>query len=424
MNVQQPMPGHDDGVAPIPFDHDAKRSGRARKRRSGAGWFGFIVFLLLVGGVAFGVWQHAELNAEVMETAEQHRNAVPSVRVDTVVPSSDTMSTKLPGTTEAFEAASIYSRTSGYIAKRYVDIGSHVKAGALLAEITAPELDHQISQAEATLAQNEAALQQAKANRELSSRTWGRNSTLVQQGWLSEQLGDQSRLGLEAQQAAVAVAEANVQAQRAHLEVLNQQKAYQRVVAPFDGVVTARNIDNGSLVQADATGGTSMFTMMHSDVIRIQLYVPQDQAFGLKPGVEGAVRVPEMPGVVFRGTVTRVADAIAPGTRTLLTEIDVPNPDGSLTPGTYCEVELKIPRKTQSWIVPAEAIIFDRSGLRVAMVGEDSTVHLQKIHEVRDFGTSIEVDEGVKDGDRVVLNPPVDLIDNQRVDAHLVTPPK
>jgi RND family efflux transporter MFP subunit len=423
MNVQQPMPGHDNGIAPIPFDRDAKRSGRPRKRRSGAGWFAFTVLLLLVGGVSFGVWQHAELNAEVMATAEQHRTAIPSVRVAAVVPSSGTMSTKLPGTTEAFEAANIYSRTSGYVAKRYVDIGSHVKAGALLAEITAPELDHQISQAEATIAQNEAALQQAKANRELSSRTWGRNATLVQQGWLSQQQGDQDRLGLEAQQAAVAVAEANVQAQRAHLEVLNQQKAYQRVVAPFDGVVTARNIDNGSLVQADATGGTSMFTMMHSDVIRIQLFVPQEQAFGLKPGVEGTVRVPEMPGVEFRGTVTRVANALSPGTRTLLTEIDVPNTDGALTPGTYCEVELKIPRKTQSWIVPAEAILFDRSGLRVAMV-EDGTVHLRKIHEVRDFGTSIEVDEGVKDGDRVVLNPPVDLVENQRVDANLVAPPK
>jgi RND family efflux transporter MFP subunit len=423
MNVQQPTPGHDNGVAPIPFDHDAKRSGQARKRRSGAAWFGFTVLLFLVGGVSFGVWQHAELNAEVMATAEQHRTAVPSIRVATVVPSSDTMSTKLPGTTEAFEAANIYSRTSGYVAKRHVDIGSHVKAGALLAEITAPELDHQISQAEATLAQNEAALQQAKANRELSSRTWGRNATLVQQGWLSQQQGDQDRLGLEAQQAAVAVAEANVQAQRAHLEVLNQQKAYQRVVAPFDGVVTARNIDNGSLVQADAAGGTSMFTMMHSDVIRIQLYVPQEQAFGLKPGVEGTVRVPEMPGVEFRGTVSRVANALAPGTRTLLTEIDVPNLDGALTPGTYCEVELKIPRKTQSWMVPAEAILFDRGGLRVAMV-EDGTVHLQKVREVRDFGTSIEVDEGVKDGDRVILNPPVDLVDNQRVDAHLVAPPK
>jgi RND family efflux transporter MFP subunit len=423
MNVQQPMPAHDDGVAPIPFDRDTRRSGSAPKRRAGARLFGLIVLLLLVGGVAFGAWQHSQLKAQVMSTAEQHRTEVPPVRVAAVVPSGDTISTKLPGTTEAFEAANIYSRTSGYVAKRYVDIGSHVKAGALLAEITAPELDHQISQAEATLAQNEAALQQAKANRELSSRTWGRNSTLVQQGWLSQQQGDQDRLGLEAQQAAVAVADANVQAQRAHLEVLNQQKAYQRVVAPFDGVVTARNIDNGSLVQADAAGGTSMFTMMHSDVIRIQLYVPQDQAFGLKPGAEGTVRVPELPGVEFRGTVTRVADALAPGTRTLLTEIDVPNPNGALTPGIYCEVELKIPRKTQSWIVPSEAIVFDRSGLRVAVV-EDGIVHLRKIREVRDFGTSIEVNEGVKDGDRVILNPPVDLVENQRVDAHLVAPPK
>src|SRR5262249_30804736 len=153
-----------------------------------------------------------------------------------------------------------------YVAKRYVDIGDHVKAGSLLAEITAPELDHQISQALATLAQNQAALQQAQANKELSSLTWGRNSKLAEKGWVSQQQGDQDRLGLEAQQAAVAVAQANIQAQQAHLQVLNQQKAYQRVVAPFDGVVTARNIDNGSLVQADAAGGTSMFTMMHSDV--------------------------------------------------------------------------------------------------------------------------------------------------------------
>jgi RND family efflux transporter MFP subunit len=204
---------------------------------------------------------------------------------------------------------------------------------------------------------------------------------------------------------------------------LSQQKSYQRVVAPFDGVVTTRNIDNGSLVQADAAGGTAVFTMMHGDVIRIQLYVPQDQAFGLQPGVEGIVRVPEMPGVEFRGTVTGVASALAPGTRTLLTEIDVPNPDGSLTPGTYCVVELKIPRKTQSLIVPAEAIIFDRSGLHAAVV-EDSLVHIRKIKEVRDFGTTIEVNEGVKDGDQVILNPPVDLVENQKVDFHLVTAPK
>lgn len=166
-----------------------------------------------------------------------------------------------------------------------------------------------------------------------------------------------------------------------------------------------------------------MFTMMHSDVIRIQLYVPQDQAFGLQAGVEAIVRVPELPGVEFHGTVTRVANALQPGTRTLQTEIDVPNTDGALTPGTYCEVELKIPRKTQSLIVPAEAIIFDRKGLGVAVV-QDGVAHIRRIKEVRDFGTSIEASEGVKDGDQVILNPPVDIVENQAVKTRLVDAPK
>jgi RND family efflux transporter MFP subunit len=291
------------------------------------------------------VWRHWQRESEVATTAAQRLDFVPAVRVALVKSSGDVISVDLPGTTEAFEAASIYSRTSGYVGKRYADIGDRVKAGDLLHETTAPELDHEIAQGQATLLQNEATLRQAEANREIANVTWGRDSQLLDKGWITKQQGDQERLTLLAQQAAVAVARANIEAQKAQLMVLNQRKACQRVVAPFDGVVTARNIDNGSLVQGDATGGTSMFTMMHSDVIRIQVYVPQDQAFGLKPGVEAAVRVPEMPGVDFRGTVTRIANALQPGTRTLLTEIDVPNPDGLLTPGTYCRVELRIPHR-------------------------------------------------------------------------------
>jgi RND family efflux transporter MFP subunit len=329
---------------------------------------------------------------------------------------------KLPGSTEAFEAANIYARISGYIAKRFVDIGDHVKAGQILAEISAQELDHQIAQARANIAQNEAALNQAQANREIASVTWARDSKLLDKGWVTKQQGDTERLNLQAQEAAVAVAQANIRAQQAQLEVLLQHKAYQRVVAPFDGVVTQRNVDNGSLVQADTTGGAAMFTLMHSDVIRIQLYVPQDQAFGLAPGVEASIRVPEMPGVTFRGTVTRVASALAPGTRTLQTEIDVPNPDGALTPGTYCEVELQIPRKTQSFIVPSEAVVFNRSGLSVAVV-ENGVVRVRKLTVVRDRGTSVEVSDGVKDGDQVILNPPVDLVDGQTVNSHAVTAP-
>ncbi|MBO0752985.1 MAG: efflux RND transporter periplasmic adaptor subunit, partial [Bradyrhizobiaceae bacterium] len=344
------------------------------------------------------------------------------VRVATVKSSGDTISVTLPGTTEAFEAASIYSRTSGYIAKRRVDIGDHVKTGDLLAEITAPELDHQIAQAQATIVQTEAALRQAEANREIARVTWERDSKLLEKGWVTKQQGDQERLTLLAQESAVAVAHANLEAQKAQLMVLEQRKAYQRVVAPFDGVVTARNIDNGSLVSGDATGGTSMFTVMHSDVIRIQLYVPQDEAFGLKAGVEATVRVPELPGHDFKGAVTRIASALQPGTRTLLTEIDVPNRDDLLTPGTYCQVELKIPRRTPSLILPAEAIIFNRTGLNVAVVEHDR-VHIRKVALVRDMGTAVEVNDGVRDGDHVILNPPVNITEGQTVNARIVTPP-
>jgi RND family efflux transporter MFP subunit len=226
-------------------------------------------------------------------------------------------------------------------------------------------------------------------------------------------------LTYEAQQHAAQVAEANIQAQQAQLNVLRQQKLYQQVVAPFDGVVTQRNIDVGSLVQADATSGTFLFTMMHSDVMRIQLYVPQDQAFGLAPGVEAVVRVPEMPDRSFPGKVTLIANALQPGTRTLLTEIDVANPDGALTPGTYCTVELRVPRRTPSFIVPADAVIFNQDGLHVAVV-ENGIVHMHMITIARDFGREVEVRRGVENGDQVILNPPVDLEEGSKVQVRAV----
>jgi RND family efflux transporter MFP subunit len=372
------------------------------------------VGVLLLAALAVGFWRHYTLHAQVMATAEQRQDFVPSVRVAAVRASGSTMSVTWPGTTEAFAQANIYARASGYISKRNVDIGSRVKAGDLLVEITAPEVDHQIAQAQGTLAQLQAALLQAKANRDLAQVTWDRDKPLVNEGWVTKQQGDTDRLNLEAREAAVAVAQANVVAQQAQLKVLNQQKDYQSVVAPFDGVVTQRNVDIGSLVQADAASGTFLFTLMHSDVLRIQLYVPQDEAFGVTPGVDAVVRVPEIPGRDFPGTVTRIADALQPGTRTLLTEIDVPNPDRALTPGIYCTVELKIPRKTPSLMVPSDAIVFNSAGLSVAVV-ENGVARFHKITVARDFGTTVEVTAGVKDGDQVILNPAVNLTDGQKV---------
>jgi RND family efflux transporter MFP subunit len=357
----------------------------------------------------------------VMATTEARRDFVPSVRTAAVRASGSVMSVTWPGTTEAFAQANIYARASGYISKRNVDIGSRVKAGELLIEITAPELDHQIANAEGTLAQMQASLEQAIANRDLARVTWDRDNPLVQKGWVTAQQGDTDRLTLTARDAAVSVAQANIVAQKAQLQVLNQQKAYQSVVAPFDGVITQRNIDIGSLVQADAASGTFLFTLMQSDVLRIQLYVPQDEAFGVAPGVEALIRVPEIPGRDFPGKVTRIADALQPGSRTLLTEIDVPNPDRVLSPGIYCNVELKIPRRTPSLIVPSEAIVFNRDGLNVTVV-ENGVAHIRRVTVVRDFGTTVEVSTGVKDGDQVILNPPVDLTDGHKVEIRPAPP--
>ena len=387
----------------------ARGASRAGRRLLGLG-----ALLVLIGAVGYGGWRHYQLHTEVIATAEQTRDFVPAVLTAPVRASPATASVFWPGSTLAFNLADIFARASGYITTRNVDIGSRVKKGDVLVEITAPEIQHQIAQAEATLAQNQATLVQAQATRDLANVTWGRDKTLVQQGWVTLEQGDTDRLNSAADQAAVGVAEANIKAQQAQVKVLSQSQIYQTVVAPFDGHITQRNVDVGTLVQADANTGTDMFTLMNDDVLRIQLYVPQDQAFGVAPGVEAVVRVPELPGREFSGTVTRIADALQPGTRTLLTEIDVPNPDHALPAGVYCNVELKIPRKTPSLIVPAAAIVFNADGLSV-MVVEDGVARVRRVTESRDFGTTIELSAGVKDGDQVILNPPVDLTDGHKV---------
>ena len=416
MNMISPPPDQGSPVAERSEDRVFVPAALPVRPSAGRQILAVVVLLILAGTLGVGFWQHHSLHAEVMATAQARRDLVPSVRTAVIRASDGFRSAAWPGTTEAFEQANLYARASGYISKRTVDIGSRVKSGNLLAEIKAPEIEHQIAQAEGTLAQLQATLLQAKANRDLAQVTWERNSKLVKDGWTTQQQGDTDRLTLQARDAAVAVAAANITAQEAQLRVLSQQKAYQSVVAPFDGVITQRNIDIGSLVQADAASGTILFALMNSDVIRIQLYVPQDDAFGVTPGTQAVVRVPEMPGREFAGTVARIADALQPGSRTLLTEIDVPNPDHALSPGLYCRVELKIPRKTPSMIVPSEAIIFNRDGLSVAVV-ENGLVHIRSITSVRDFGTSMEVSAGVVTGDNVILNPQVDLAEGRKVTA-------
>ena len=267
----------------------APKSGRGK-------WLGIGALLALLAGLGLGAWGYREQHRQVADAAAQHENYVPKLRVATIKPSDPTVVVTLPATTAAFAQANIFARASGYIDKRNVDIGDNVKAGELLAHITAPEIEHQIQQAQASIGQSQAALQQAQANAELANVTWGRDKPLVQQGWVTKQQGSVDEQTLQAQQAAVGVAQQNLAAQQAQLKVLQQQQDYQSVVAPFDGTITQRNIDVGSLVQADATTGTFMFTIMQSNVIRTYVHVPQDAAFGLEPGVGAKVRVPEIPG--------------------------------------------------------------------------------------------------------------------------------
>jgi RND family efflux transporter MFP subunit len=403
-------------------DHQDDRQGERKmdrqthrlRRRWGGRIFAFGGFTLLAGGLSLGAFGQYSQQQQVTTTALQERDFVPSVRVATIEPSPDTVPVTLPGTTAAFATAEIFARATGYIAQRNVDIGDRVKSGDLLAQLAVPELDDQISQNEATLDQLKSTLDRAEATRKLAEVTWGRDEPLVKKGWVTPQQGDVDLQNLKSQEAGVAVAQHNVTAQESLLKQLRQNRDYASVVAPFDGVITQRNVDVGNLVMGNATSGTFMFEIMQEDVIRTWVYVPQDAAFGIAPGIDAIVRVPELPDREFAGTVTRIADALQSGTRTLLTEVDLPNPDGALSAGIYCTVELKIPSKTPSVAVPADAIVFNRDGLQVAVL-TNGKAEFRKVRVKRDMGTRVEVDAGIKSGDQVILNPPVTLIDGSKV---------
>jgi RND family efflux transporter MFP subunit len=399
----------------LPSDRDTRPVRPAGRTGLRGRWLlGLVVLLLFMSALGSGVWRHYLQRRQVISSAEKVVSFVPNVRVEEARLSPGDLKVTLPGTTLAFEQANVYARASGYVAKRYVDIGDHVKSGQLLAEITAPEVEDQIAQYQNNLKQAESTHNQNQAQQSLAQVTWGRDAPLVQEGWVTLQQGDTDRYNLQAQQHATQAAQYSAAALQAQLRYTNQQKSYQQVVAPFDGVITQRNIDVGSLITADTTSGTAMFSVVNSDVIRVWVYVPQDDAFGVSPGVGAVIHVPSMPKLTFHGKVTRIADALDPTTRTLLTEVDIPNPEGALAPGIYCTVELVVPRKTPAVIVPASAIIFNQNGMQVAVV-ENGIAHLHKIAITTDSGSELEVNEGVKDDDKVILQPPVNLADGDKV---------
>ncbi len=321
----------------------------------------------------------------------------------------------LPGQTTAFIDTPIYARTSGYLKRWYFDIGAHVKQGDLLAEIETPELDQQLRQARDQLVQMQAAQAQAQANMELAKVTNARAAVLVRQGWTSQQQGDQDRLTFAGSTAAVNVARANVQAAQAQVDRLEELTGFENVVAPFDGVVTARNTDVGALINAGAgSPATELFHMTSTKMLRIFVAVPELYSPAMHDGAPATVTVDEYPGEQFHGRLARTSDAINPATRTLLVEVDVDNADGKLLPGAYAFVHFTLPGRAQSTTIPANALLFRSEGLRVGVV-RDGKAELVPITIGRDYGDRVEVLSGLAATDQVILNPSDSLLSGTAV---------
>jgi RND family efflux transporter MFP subunit len=399
-----------------PEQKEEARPGVTRRVRRNARFAGVGAFIIVAVLVGFGTWGHAQRQTAALETLKQQESEVPTVRVQRVASTDAPSTLDLPGSMEAFDAATVYARATGYIATRNVDIGSRVHAGDTLAVIAAPDLDQQLLQARAQVTQLEAAIAQARANMELANVTNQRTQVLVVQGWQTKQQGDTDRLTYTGQSAAVQVAEANLKAGQAQVSRLEQLTGFEKVVAPFNGIITQRHIDVGSLVTADVNSGTQLFDIAHSDVLRIQIYVPQAAVFGLKDGATAEVRVPEMPGRVFHGTVARNANSLQPGTRTRLTEVDVENSDGTLFPGLYCTVRLFIQLLQPVISIPSQAVIFNKNGLSAA-VYENGRVKLRHLDVLADNGAEVQVRAGLNPDDLIILNPPVNISEGMRVSA-------
>lgn len=304
----------------------------------------------------------------------------------------------LPGNVTAYTDSPIYARTSGYLTKWYYDIGSHVKKGALLADIATPELDQQLAQAQADLGTAEANAKNAQAQAQ-------RYQGLVSTNAVSQQDTENFTNQATATASSVKAAQANV-------ERLKQLQSFEKIYAPFDGVVTARNIDIGQLI--DTGAARELFHMQALNTLRVYANVPQMYSANLKRGTKIDISFPERPGQTFQGTLVRTSNAIDPTSRTLLVEIDVDNRKGELLPGSLAQVHFKAP-SVQTFIVPVSAIIFRRAGTQVGTLGADNTAHVVPVTIGQDDGRTVQIVSGLKPGDLVIQDPPDSLIDGQKV---------
>jgi RND family efflux transporter MFP subunit len=411
---------------------DRKREPPKPPRRGVFVMTGVVVLVLLILG-AVGHWMTASRAAATQQDA---LDAVPTVQTAIARRVDAPEDITLPGQTEPFDTATIYARATGYIAQRKVDIGSRVHAGDLLVLIAAPDTDAQLAQAQAQLLQYQAALLQAQqsvqsaiATTKLAHVTKYRETTLAAAGWETKQNADNSTANFSVQsngvlsaEAGVRVAQANIAAQVATVNRLQALVGFERVVAPFDGIITARNVDTGDLVSADQNGGTPLFSIDRTDVLRVAVYVPQSAAIGMRDGLPADISVAEMPEQIFHGRVARSSVSLTASARTMLVEVDVANPDGALRAGLYAEVTFHVPRDHPGVVIPDEAMVFDAAGLHVLIVQPDGTVKARPIKIYRDFGISAELQSGLSGGETLVVNAPAELEDGGKV--HTGTPAK
>ncbi len=370
------------------------------RRESGRGLLIVLVVLaiaavIVVAGVVPRFRARAALKTETRELA------VPTVAVIQPKLGDPRTEIVLPGNMQAFADSPIYARTNGYLKAWYHDIGSPVKKGDLLAVIESPEVDQQLDQARADL-------NTAEANYALARTTAERYENLLKSGSVAKQDVDNAVGDFQAKTAAVASAQANVKR-------LEELQSFEKVYAPFDGVITARNTDVGHLINSGAgSPATELFHISAIRKLRVYVNVPQQYSVSARPGLSAAVTLPEFPGRRFNGTLVRTSDAIDAASRTLLVEVDVDNPTGQLLPGAYAEVHFQIPNATRALILPVSSLIFRSQGLQVGTV-ENGRAVLKNITLGRDFGNEVEIVAGLNPSDQVIVNPPDSLVSGELV---------
>lgn len=358
------------------------------------------VVIVLVVGLALGVVPRLRAKSKLTEAV----HAIPhqTVTVTNVNRQASSVQLALPGDVNAFEQTKIYARADGYLLKWYTDIGAKVEAGQVLAEIDTPELDQELNQSRAALAQ-------AKANLILARSSAERWTGLLKDHAVSQQEVDEKTGALAAREADVTAAEAAV----SRLEKL---ASFKQVRAPFAGTITARYVDTGALIRAGSSA-SALFDLAQMDTLRVHVNVPQAYLRDIATGSAVQVRVAEYPDRAFEGKILRTSGAFNPTTRTLLTEIEVPNRDGALFPGIHVDVQLSVAQANPPFMVPATAVIVRSEGLQVATVNAANAIQLQKVQVGRDLGKTVEIVAGLSDGVRVVTNPTDTLVDGTPVNV-------